>query len=47
MQQKARRAGRVERLEAALGGRSKARVGLGGADARPALGSEGEQLEVN
>lgn len=33
MQQKARRAERVERLEAALGEQSKACVGLGGADA--------------
>lgn len=33
MQQKARRAGWVEQLEAALGGQSKACVRLGGADA--------------
>lgn len=47
MQQKARRAGQVERLEAALGGQSKACVRLGGAEASGWFwAAKGQQLEV-
>lgn len=47
MQQKARRAGRMERLEAALDGQSKACVGQGGANASGWFwAAKGQQLEV-
>lgn len=47
MQQKARRAGRMERLEAALDEQSKACVRLGGANASGWFwAAKGQQLEV-